>query len=105
MPANSQSAPGTDPWADPTARPRFQTVAEVAAMMRVSKMTVYRLVHSGELPAVRTGRTLRLPLAAVRRHLQSTRTTTVAGRSGGVPSRDDEAAGQDAGDSGARAER
>ena len=28
---------------------RFLTVAEVAAIMRVSKMTVYRLVHSGEL--------------------------------------------------------
>nr|WP_181782673.1 excisionase family DNA-binding protein [Pseudonocardia pini] len=33
----------------------FLTVAEVAERMRVSKMTVYRLVHSGELPAVRTG--------------------------------------------------
>ena len=32
---------------------RFLTVAEVAEMMRVSKMTVYRLVHSGELPAIR----------------------------------------------------
>ena len=28
---------------------RFLTVAEVAELMRVSKMTVYRLVHSGEL--------------------------------------------------------
>lgn len=28
----------------------FLTVAEVAAVMRVSKMTVYRLVHSGHLP-------------------------------------------------------
>ena len=32
---------------------KFLTVAEVAAMMRVSKMTVYRLVHNGDLPAVR----------------------------------------------------
>ena len=39
---------------------RFLTVAEVAAMMRVSKMTVYRLVHSGELPAVRVGRSFRV---------------------------------------------
>jgi excisionase family DNA binding protein len=31
---------------------RFLTVAEVAALMRVSKMTVYRLVHSGDLTAV-----------------------------------------------------
>ena len=34
---------------------KFLTVAEVASMMRVSKMTVYRLVHSGELPAVSVG--------------------------------------------------
>ena len=31
---------------------RFLTVAEVATIMRVSKMTVYRLVHSGELEAI-----------------------------------------------------
>ncbi|ROR72351.1 helix-turn-helix domain-containing protein [Bogoriella caseilytica] len=45
--------------------PRFLTVAEVAALMRVSKMTVYRMVHSGELPAVRMGRSFRVPEAAV----------------------------------------
>ena len=39
---------------------KFLTVAEVASMMRVSKMTVYRLVHSGELPAVRVGRSFRV---------------------------------------------
>jgi excisionase family DNA binding protein len=39
---------------------RFLTVAEVAAVMRVSKMTVYRLVHNGELPAVRVGRSFRV---------------------------------------------
>ncbi|TFC20021.1 DNA-binding protein [Cryobacterium algoritolerans] len=44
---------------------RFLTVAEVAAMMRVSKMTVYRLVHSGELPAIRFGRSFRVPESAV----------------------------------------
>jgi excisionase family DNA binding protein len=38
----------------------FLTVAEVAAMMRVSKMTVYRLLHNGELPAVRVGRSFRV---------------------------------------------
>ena len=37
---------------------QFLTVAEVAALMRVSKMTVYRLVHNGELPAMRVGRSL-----------------------------------------------
>ena len=44
---------------------RFLTVAEVADMMRVSRMTVYRLVHSGELPAIRFGRSFRVPEAAV----------------------------------------
>ena len=39
---------------------RFLTVAEVAAMMRVSKMTVYCLVHNGDLPAVRVGRSFRV---------------------------------------------
>jgi excisionase family DNA binding protein len=44
---------------------RFLTVAEVADMMRVSKMTVYRHVHSGELPAIRFGRSFRVPESAV----------------------------------------
>ena len=44
---------------------RFLTVAEVATIMRVSKMTVYRLVHSGELEAIRVGRSFRVPEQAV----------------------------------------
>jgi len=44
---------------------RFLTVAEVAELMRVSVMTVYRMVQSGELPAVRFGRSYRIPEAAV----------------------------------------
>jgi excisionase family DNA binding protein len=49
---------------------RFLTVAEVAAIMRVSKMTVYRLVHSGEMPAVRVGRSFRVPEEAVHEYLR-----------------------------------
>jgi excisionase family DNA binding protein len=49
---------------------RFLTVAEVAAKMRVSKMTVYRLVHSGEMPAVRVGRSFRVPEQAVADYLR-----------------------------------
>jgi excisionase family DNA binding protein len=49
---------------------RFLTVAEVAAAMRVSKMTVYRLVHNGELPAVRVGRSFRVPEQAVHDYLR-----------------------------------
>ncbi|MGI8888031.1 MAG: helix-turn-helix domain-containing protein [Nocardioidaceae bacterium] len=48
----------------------FLTVAEVAATMRVSKMTVYRLVHSGELPAVRVGRSFRVAQEAVDDYLR-----------------------------------
>jgi excisionase family DNA binding protein len=42
------------------ARARFLTVGEVAQMLRVSSMTVYRLINSGELPAVRIGKSFRL---------------------------------------------
>lgn len=49
----------------------FLTVAEVAEIMRVSKMTVYRLVHSGELPAVRVGRSFRVHEKAVKDYLDS----------------------------------
>ncbi|MEG9227190.1 helix-turn-helix domain-containing protein [Aeromicrobium sp. Sec7.5] len=43
----------------------FLTIAEVAAQMRVSKMTVYRLVHGGDLEAVRVGRSFRVTQKAV----------------------------------------
>ena len=49
---------------------KFLTVAEVAAMMRVSKMTVYRLVHNGDLPAVRVGRSFRVLEADVDEYLR-----------------------------------
>jgi excisionase family DNA binding protein len=54
----------------PLAQVRFLTVAEVATLMRVSKMTVYRLVHSGELTAVRVGRSYRVPEKAVHDYLR-----------------------------------
>ncbi len=52
---------------------RFLTVSEVAEVMRVSKMTVYRLVHSGELPAVQFGRSYRVPESAVTDYLKEAR--------------------------------
>jgi excisionase family DNA binding protein len=54
----------------PLGQVKFLTVAEVAALMRVSKMTVYRLVHSGELTAVRVGRSYRVPEKAVDDYLR-----------------------------------
>ena len=49
---------------------KFLTVAEVATVMRVSKMTVYRMVHGGELPAIRVGRSFRVPEQAVHDYLR-----------------------------------
>lgn len=46
-------------------RPQFVTVAEVAELMRVSKMTVYRMIHAGDLPAIRVGKSFRVPQLAV----------------------------------------
>jgi excisionase family DNA binding protein len=39
---------------------RFLTEQEVADLMRVSTMTVYRIIKSGEQPAVRVGRSFRV---------------------------------------------
>jgi len=55
----------------PLSEVTFLTVAEVASVMRVSKMTVYRLVHAGDLPAVRVGRSFRVPEQAVHDYLQT----------------------------------
>ncbi len=49
---------------------RFLTVAEVADMCRVSRMTVYRWVHAGDLPAVRFGKSFRVPEAAITAFMQ-----------------------------------
>lgn len=56
---------------------RFLTIAEVALIMRVSKMTVYRLVHTGELEAIRVGRSFRVPEAAVSEYLRDPSYTPV----------------------------
>lgn len=50
-------------------RSRFVTVAEVAKQLRVSNMTVYRLVQAGQLPAVRVGRSYRIQEEDVDRYL------------------------------------
>ncbi len=47
----------------------FLTVSEVARLMRVSNMTVYRLIKSGELSAVRIGNRYRVRESDVHRYL------------------------------------
>ena len=56
----------------------FLTVAEVASMMRVSNMTVYRLINAGTLNAVRIGKSYRIEEAEVDRYLREG-TTAEAG--------------------------
>lgn len=51
---------------------QLYTVAEVAAMMRVSKMTVYRMVRAGTIRSIRFGRSYRVPQSAVRDYLDAT---------------------------------
>ncbi|SEO43340.1 helix-turn-helix domain-containing protein [Blastococcus endophyticus] len=77
VPAGARPQQGVAPMVQrPAPRPAvsFLTVAEVAAIMRVSKMTVYRLVHGGEMAAVRVGRSFRVPETAVREYLADART-------------------------------
>jgi excisionase family DNA binding protein len=50
---------------------QFVTVNEVAQLMRVSKMTVYRLIKQGDLPAVRIGKGYRIREEDVHRFLDS----------------------------------
>ena len=60
------------------ARARFLTVAEVAELMRVSTMTVYRLIKSGQLAAIRVGKNYRIRESEVDRYL-SDRSVKVEG--------------------------
>lgn len=47
------------------------TAAEVADRLRVSTMTVYRLIRGGELPAVRVGRNYRVAEDALDAYLSA----------------------------------
>lgn len=58
------------------ANAKFMTVTEVAEMMRVSRMTVYRMIHAGDLPAVRFGRSYRVPMEAVQTIVTDTDSAT-----------------------------
>jgi excisionase family DNA binding protein len=55
----------------PLAEVRLLTVAEVAAILRLSKMTVYRMVNAGTLPALKVGRSVRIPEYVVDEYLRN----------------------------------
>jgi excisionase family DNA binding protein len=60
---------GRGGWGGHQAGDRLLTVAEVAAIMRVSNMTVYRLIKAGDLPALRVGKNYRIRESEVDRYL------------------------------------
>lgn len=53
----------------PFAEDRLLTVEEVADLMRVSNMTVYRLIKAGQLGAIRVGKNYRIRSSDVDRYL------------------------------------
>ena len=53
-----------------TEEQRLLRVREVADVMRVSSMTVYRLIRTGELAAIRVGRSYRIWESDVITYLQ-----------------------------------
>jgi len=66
------------------ARPDFEepllTVSEVAALLHVSNMTVYRLIKSGQLTAIRVGKNYRIRRTEVEKYLDD-RAVQVEGKS------------------------
>jgi excisionase family DNA binding protein len=50
------------------------TAGEVAAVLRVSSMTVYRLINAGQLPAVRIGKSFRVRQDELDRYLEDRHT-------------------------------
>ena len=49
---------------------RLLTVSEVAEVLRVSRMSIYRMIKQGEMPAFRVGRGYRLRQEDVHRYLK-----------------------------------
>ena len=67
----SQEAPllERDGMADRQFGEPLMTVGEVATLMRVSNMTVYRLIKAGQLSAIRVGKNYRIRRTDVDRYL------------------------------------
>lgn len=56
------------------------TVGEVATLMRVSNMTVYRLIKAGQLAAIRVGKNYRIRRTDIDRYLTE-RSVNIEGNS------------------------
>lgn len=54
------------------ARPEFLTVRAFADHFGVSKMTIYRLIDEGFINANRIGKSIRIPVAELKRYKKAT---------------------------------
>lgn len=55
-------------------RPRLFTVAEIAVALRVSNMTIYRMINSGVLSAVKISKSFRVTERDLREYLEQSPT-------------------------------
>jgi excisionase family DNA binding protein len=74
MPRGSSGGPDVTPERSVA---RLLTVAEVASVMRVSRMTVYRLIRRAQLKAIRVGRNYRVRSTDLDEYLESQAVTGV----------------------------
>jgi excisionase family DNA binding protein len=68
MPRGNPEGPESNPERSVA---RLLTVAEVASVMRVSRMTVYRLIRRAQLKAIRVGRNYRVRSTDLDAYLES----------------------------------
>jgi excisionase family DNA binding protein len=53
------------PVARATTTPRFRSVADVAAILGMSEVNIYRAIHAGEFPAVKVRGRIVIPSRAI----------------------------------------
>ena len=56
-------------------KPDFYLVEELAEKLRVNKMTIYRRIKAGKLPAVKVGKNYRITRADFEKMVQESMTT------------------------------
>jgi len=54
----------------------YLSVADVAKHIGVSKMTVYRLAESGDIPSLRFGRSIRIDAEGLKEYIATNTTTS-----------------------------
>lgn len=54
-----------------TAKPQYLTPGAFGQHFDISKMTVYRLMHAGEVKWIRVGRSMRIPVSELARYTKA----------------------------------